>query len=106
MAIAADNVLECLCLLSYTFPFGLILLFLYGSFIVVNLFVYCTFFNVPIMVLAYCLVSYLPGLIHTSYLPGHDSGGWMPSNYFSGASSQSLVIAALGPSSSEAAILL
>ena len=36
------------------------------------------------------------GLKHTLYLPDHDSGGWTPSNYFSGASSQSLVIAFLG----------
>ena len=45
------------------------------------------------------------GLKHTLYLPDHDSSGWTPSNYFSGASNQGLVTVALGPSSSEAAIL-
>ena len=35
----ADKELECLCLLSHTFSFVLTSLFLYGSFIVVNLFV-------------------------------------------------------------------
>ena len=46
------------------------------------------------------------GLKHTLYLPHYDSSGWTPSNYFSGASSQSLISVALGPSSSDAAILL
>ena len=44
-------------------------------------------------------------LKHTLYFPDHDSSGWTPSNYFSGASDQSLVIVALDPSSSEATIL-
>ena len=44
-------------------------------------------------------------LKHTLHLPDYDSGGWTPSNYFSSTSSQSLFSVALGPSSSEAAML-
>ena len=45
------------------------------------------------------------GLKHALYLPDHDSSGWTSSNYFSGTSGQSLFSVALGPSSSDAAIL-
>ena len=45
------------------------------------------------------------GLKHTLYLPDDDFSGWTPSSYFSGSSNANLVSVALGPSSSNGAIL-